>query len=44
MHPALRQYVEPPKIRTGRYLLGGMLTGLAAFLIAMGLVGIVGAS
>ncbi len=40
MHPALRQYVESPRIRTGRYVLGGALTGLVAFLIAIAIVGI----
>ncbi len=42
MHPALRRYVEPPKIHTRRYVLGGALTGLLAVLIAFTVVGIVG--
>ena len=40
MHPALRRYVQPPNIRTARYLVGGALTGLTAFLIAIGITSI----
>ncbi|MBL0212974.1 MAG: hypothetical protein IPQ07_03755 [Myxococcales bacterium] len=41
MHPALRQHVGPPSVRTGRYLAGGMLTGFAGILLAVAIVNLV---
>ena len=38
MHPSLEPYVDPPSLINGRYILAGVLSGLTAMAIAVGIV------